>query len=256
MNHLQELLETMRNGSFLAGDGGTFSQPALHRMADDVERVGASAVCFWLGDISTMLELKVIDDLCVLPFKTCWFECEVHAPSSPGKPLIAAMLAHQSSAGVDCAVFSRHLGEWAFVGGVRANKFNDVEMQYQAAVSGDIDSLRLTVTAAKAFLSALHCSNVKREEHHPDAKLQKARAKRGKAPLFSHWTLQLDGKSERGENQGGTHTGPRVHLRRGHPRQYTPGKWTWVQACAVGNKAAGIVHKDYSAGPAMVAAAR
>jgi hypothetical protein len=108
------------------------------------------------------------------------------------------------------------------------------------------------VRACQSFLSALHCCNVKQEEHHPDAKLNKARAKRGKAPLFSYWTLQLDGKTERGNDHGGTHASPRVHLRRGHPRQYTPGKWTWVQPHAVGNKAAGMVHKDYAAGPGLV----
>ncbi len=47
-------------------------------------------------------------------------------------------------------------------------------------------------------------------------------------------------------NFGGTHASPRLHLRRGHPRQYAPGKYCWVQPCVVGNKAAGMVHKDYA----------
>lgn len=256
MNHLQDLLGTITKGSFNAGDGKKFSMPALITMAENVERLGSSAVCFWLGDISNMLCLKVINDLCVLPFNTCWFECEVHLPSSPGHPVFVAMLAHQSSAGFEGVVFSRHLGEWTFVGSVRSSKFSDVDMQGESAVSDNIESLKLTTFAVKAFLSALHCSNVKRQEHHPDAKLQNARAKRGKPPLFSYWTLEVDGKRAHNENQGGSRASSRVHLVRGHPREYEAGKWTWVQAHARGNRAGGMVHKDYSASPKLLVSVR
>jgi hypothetical protein len=44
-------------------------------------------------------------------------------------------------------------------------------------------------------------------------------------------------------------------LPRGHPRQYEPGKWTWVQPHARGNRAHGVVQKDYSAGQALLSAA-
>jgi hypothetical protein len=45
---------------------------------------------------------------------------------------------------------------------------------------------------------------------------------------------------------GGAHASPRLHLRRGHARQFAPGKWTWVRDCAVGNKVAGVISKDYA----------
>jgi len=44
----------------------------------------------------------------------------------------------------------------------------------------------------------------------------------------------------------GTHASPALHLRRGHARQYSPGLYTWVQPCIVGNKKDGLVHKDYA----------
>lgn len=106
--------------------------------------------------------------------------------------------------------------------------------------------MHLSLRLIAQFLSALHCTNVFRQRHPPSEKLQKARTKRGKAPLFSYWTLQLGQKNERGESLGGTHASPRVHLRRGHPRQYAPGKYTWVQPHAVGHRELGMVHKDYS----------
>lgn len=168
------------------------------------------------------------------------------------------MLCHENGGGFNAAVFLRQPGGvWSMEGAVAADSLQAHYMQMHCQAAEDARRGIHTMTyGVKAFLSALHCSNVRRQEHAPDVKLQKARARRGKAPLFSYWTLQLDGKSDRGADHGGTHASPRVHLRRGHPRQYAPGKWTWVQAHAVGNRAAGIVHKDYSAGPAPVAAAR
>jgi hypothetical protein len=105
------------------------------------------------------------------------------------------------------------------------------------------------------FMICLNCSNIKRLEHKPDHALQKSRAKKGKLPLFSYWTLHLDGRSESGESLGGTHASPRVHIRRGHPREYTPGKFTWVQPAVVGNPRMGMVHKDYAITPKLLESA-
>jgi hypothetical protein len=98
--------------------------------------------------------------------------------------------------------------------------------------------------AALKFVAAMHCGNVTQKQTRPADRLNRARVKRGKKPLFSYWTLHLS-RSEAGEALGGTHDSPRVHLRRGHPRQYAPGKYTWVQPHVVGNKTLGMVHKDY-----------
>jgi hypothetical protein len=126
-------------------------------------------------------------------------------------------------------------------------KKDDVYHNVEDAAEGEFSIIQSVIDVMAAFLSALNCTNIKRVEHRPDAKLQKARAKRGKQPLFSYWTLELDlSRAESSESLGGTHASPRLHLRRGHPRQYAPGKFTWVQPCAVGNKKAGMVHKDYA----------
>lgn len=256
MNHLRDLLDTCDGGAFTVVNSAQFSEAECQRIADDILDIGERAVCFWLGDIESTLDLKAIDELCKLPFDTCWFECEVHPPSAPGQSLFAGVLCGHQDGYFNAAVFTRFKGSWAFEGTIHSNRFEDAKMVVRPTSDDAKQVCSLTMFAVKAFLSALHCSNVQRIANAPDAKLQKARAKRGKAPLFSYWTLQLDGKSERDENHGGTHASPRVHLRRGHPRQYAPGKWTWVQACAVGNRAAGMVHKDYRAGPTLTVATR
>lgn len=255
MNHLRDLIDSL-NQSVNAPRESGLTDDELDAMAGWCQSVGERAVAFFVGDISVITELQVVRELVRLPYPTCWFESEVRPPSRPDILMHAGLLLHTFENGT-CAgqVWTKLRGEWLFIGQV----YCDDEPQKWRAAGASRDScevIALQCKAAQCFLSALHCSNVRRQEHIPSAKLQKARAKRGRAPLFSYWTLQLDGKSERGESQGGTHASPRVHLRRGHPRQYAPGKWTWVQACAVGNRAAGMVHKDYKAGPAMVAAAQ
>lgn len=253
MNHLRDLLDSLKNEA-TAPAAAKISAHALNKAADWCDVVGENAVCFSMGDISTALDLQVIPELVVLPYSTCWFEAEAHPPSTPGVAVTCGLLIHRYEDGRCIGlVWSRLKREWRLIGEVSNFERTDKPM----VKAGDADLFEatgMTAKAAMAFLSALHCSNVRREEHAPSEKLQRAREKRGKAPLFSHWTLQLDGGSDRGNDKGGTHASPRVHLRRGHPRQYSPGKWTWVQAHAVGNRAAGVVHKDYNAGPQLLAA--
>lgn len=229
----------------------------LRAALDDAKRIGEQAVCFALGCIDHTVALTAIPELCRLPYQTCWFEAEFQNEDDPTRRVCVGMLCSEEEGGFNAAVFARHTsGWWVLAGVVHADSLQDNEMLVQCpAVDGARRQMHVMTYGVKAFLSALHCTNVRRQEHVPDAKLQKARAKRGKSPLFSYWTLQLDGRCERGHDHGGTHASPRVHLRRGHPRQYAPGKWTWVQAHAVGNRAAGVVHKDYRAGAALVGAA-
>lgn len=256
MNHLRELLDSLKE-SVNAPAEAACSEADLNRMADWCSAVGEQAVSFFVGDIESMLDLKVVPELVRLPYQTCWFESEIRPPARPDIVMIGGLLLHTLDDGVCIGqVWSKLCGEWRFIGQVYCPDLDPDKWVVSGATESLWQIVGMQAKASQCFLSALHCLNVRRQEHTPSAKLQKARAKRGKAPLFSYWTLQLDGKSERGENQGGTHASPRVHLRRGHPREYAPGKWTWVQAHAVGNRAAGVVHKDYSAGPALAVAAR
>lgn len=96
------------------------------------------------------------------------------------------------------------------------------------------------------FVAALNCSNTYLVSNEPSAKLQKARLKRGKLPLFEYKTLHVKLNETRVKKQpgGGTHASPRVHLRRGHIRHLPQGN-IWVNACVVGDKSKGVIHKDY-----------
>lgn len=100
--------------------------------------------------------------------------------------------------------------------------------------------------AALTVFMALGCSNVATVDNIPPAAINKKRAKSGKFPIMSHKTLVIvvDDKKASGQPMGGTHSSPRVHLRRGHIRNLGSGKRVWVQSCVVGSKH-GIVTKDY-----------
>lgn len=256
MNHLRDLLDSLSVSITTSASSGITAED-LQRIGDRTAIAGEWAVAFSMGDLSSIIDLQVVPELVRLPYQTCWFECEIRPPSAPNIVLCAGLLVHTADNGKgDGTVWLKRDGEWRFLGAVLNTHLHADEWVAASKVDHHAQAVLTLIRGTQCFLSALHCSNVRRQEHAPDAKLQKARAKRGKAPLFSYWTLQLDGKTERGEDRGGTHASPRVHLRRGHPRQYVPGKWTWVQAHAVGNRAAGVVHKDYSAGLALTAAAR
>lgn len=206
----------------------------------------ANAMCFWMGDVQEISKLTLLPEICVLPFDNCWFEADLqHETESMVMGLLTARKAdHTMLYG-----FVRVRQDWKFVQAMQMECFNGKPLRWSKPGGSTFACMNFIRRYVGQFLSALHCVNVSRQCHLPSEKLQKARAKRGKAPLFSYWTLQLGPKNERGEALGGTHASPRVHLRRGHPRQYAPGKYTWVQPHAVGHRELGMVHKDYSAGP-------
>lgn len=96
------------------------------------------------------------------------------------------------------------------------------------------------------FIAALNCSNVSAaRESAPSRLSNERRKKKGKQPFFTYHTLLVDQhERQSSEYKGGNHASPRVHLRRGHIRRL-PDKNVWVNATVVGNKSAGMVHKDY-----------
>jgi len=256
MNHLRELLETKASNWYATANlTGALPRKIESRdvpiLQNQVRTFGSRAMSFWLDDVTETKGMTVIPELCRLPFDACWFEWT-------GKDIGAVtygVLVFAVKEKIRVIAFARVKKNWCLL---FLREYETLSRPWfeKPDECGDERKPEAFMYIICSFLSALHCSNIKREEHAPEAKLQQSRASRGKAPLFSYWTLQLDGKSERGEDKGGTHASPRLHLRRGHPRQYAPDKWTWVQACAVGNKALGMVHKDYTAGPALLVPAR
>ena len=120
----------------------------------------------------------------------------------------------------------------------RKEGFEDMEM-------GAIAALILMVTA----IEVINCSNVIVLDSPEPKHINRARAKKGKLPLYTFKTLHIKTgpRMEReGRGAGTTHAPPRVHLRRGHIRRLANGNTVWVQPCVVGDKTRGVVHKDYS----------
>lgn len=248
MNHLREVL-SIEDGAILIDEG--LNPKGLSSVLSAFRREAESAVCFWVGSADEMYPLAIIPELCRLPFEKCWFEVLVATPGEP--PYVAAAFVtrgenHTESGAFTSVVFQRlGGGRWAYTGGIYGTVYD--YSFFLCHPDSEVECVAMLGTVFR-FLSALHCSNVTRENHAPSEKLQRSRARRGKRPLFSYWTLNvLHGGGIGGGSRGGTHASPRVHLRRGHPRQYAPGKWTWVQPHAVGNPAAGVVHKDYALSP-------
>lgn len=214
-----------------------------------------------MGDFHSFPNEHSIREICRLPFKTCWFESgfvNEHGQLETVCIFVSADLpaGPDGNRGV-VQVWTRggRFGRegWAF-GSMATPMDADLEPSLRlenARWACYPDAPIIQQQTAQVlhilyrYLTLINCTNVVRTEHRPDAALQRARAKRGKKPLFSYWTLELQPDRSEGAHLGGTHTSPRLHLRRGHPRQYAPGKYTWVQPHVVGNKSLGMIHKDY-----------
>lgn len=76
------------------------------------------------------------------------------------------------------------------------------------------------------------------------------RVRQGKAPQYDWETIVIEPPAPKAAPQGGTHTSPRWHERRGHWRTTRSGKRCWVRNCEVGDKAKGAVFHDYVINPA------
>lgn len=240
-NHLRELIDDVERREVMIPDGVSFATEKM--VLTDFLIKSESAICFDCGSFLSMDGIRVVSELANPPFETTWLEFSIPEQFNGGG--ITGILVGDMHPGICGYVFTRKNHQWIFQLWFSA----DGE---KIKASGDAVQFKINefsqnvVVAVRAFFTALHCENVLRKESRPEQKIQKARARRGKKPLFSYWTLELQSSRVEGDECGGTHSSPRLHLRRGHPRQYVKGKWTWVQPCLVGNKSLGMIHKDYS----------
>jgi hypothetical protein len=125
-------------------------------------------------------------------------------------------------------------------------------VQVKALLRDQVDALDLDLGSNKPFIrfyaSICHTlanNYVETEDTEPDAKENRVRRIKGKAPLFTYKTLVIgEPKPKIKTGKGGTHASPRSHLRRGHYRTGKNGNRYWVSAAFV-NGAPGFVHKDY-----------
>lgn len=248
MNHLHELLD---HDIDLLYRPKILELETARTLHNEFSKLAQHAVCFAMGDTGSMDGLAQIEELSKrLPYPTCWFEASVDDGGQPS--LLIGYLAHTMPSGaIRIYTYERTGQRWSMANVAQVDRVWSTEAAICPKCEKTVGQVFLALSMLRAFLSAMNCMNVSRKENRPSTKLQKARKGRGKALLFSYWTLILNGRSL-SEHHGGTHASPRVHLRRGHPRQYALGKWTWVQPCAVGNRAAGMVHKDYRAGKRML----
>ena len=211
----------------------------------DIDRfmllVKENAICFDIGKENEIVKFKIIADILILPFSVCYFEIKAEENNygylciQDGNK-ISGYVVSLAHIGV---IFYFSIDKQTIDEGITIHNGN-TDFENKLAFS--------LLDRLCKYISAINCINIKTVETKPDSKLQKARIKRGKLPIYSFHTLYLNlGKESSSSAHGGTHASPRLHLRRGHPREFSPGKWTWVQPCVVGNKALGVVHKDYAA---------
>lgn len=256
MNHLHEMLDQFESRE--VGVNGEFTEFEEAYALRLISQARSQAVCFDIGPVVGMA--GPIPDPALYqetPFPVCWFEFEDEGitwafltkqsrDSETGRYSFTAILFSRDALEIP----GNPSGKWTVMAMFPAEGASLADLFGKSIPkSYGVDPFRVLVTGVRRFVSIINCKNVHLMENSPPSKLQKKRAKKGKTPLFSYWTLHLRGRGENGEEMGGTHESPRVHLRRGHPRQYAPGKWTWVQPCVVGNPERGMVHKDYAASP-------
>jgi hypothetical protein len=251
MNHLHQVLDDFAAGRIY--NPREFPQRQVESALSIFAQQAPKAIVFDCGDAEDLSQFKVIESLCRLPYQVCWFEATIPFRGQDRRALAGALCSGDGDGFVGIQVFRKFEGLWVLAGVLTGEAWvGPGEMKYFGARDEHTVSVcQAMVSCIQRFLSALHCRNVIRVEERPDAKLTKARTRRGKHPLFSTWTLHLDLAHEetvRDEGPGhGDRAPPRIHLVRGHPRQYAAGEWCWVRAHARGNRAAGVVHKDYKA---------
>lgn len=247
MVHLREMLEkdisivrTIRDRA------GELPLKIMDRLRDCAD----NAICFNFGEVDDLLDLRAtsMDAMHVsLPYDYVWFEFNVSFNERGEIPILfAAMAENVANNEVLLTVILRKLGEYMYVGcGETKNNLRLIHPLHPAVDNFAYGAARGILRTA---LCAMQCVNITATECVPPKKLQKARQKRGKQPLFSYWTLDIDIPrfNHNTNDLGGTHRSPRLHLRRGHIRQLASGNYCWVQPHVVGNKKLGVVHKDYS----------
>lgn len=256
--HLHDLIEQVDKRSVLSETPPGVDSPegSVTQLVVRARQLAQQAICFDVGESTELDGLRRIPGLFKLPYRTCWFEVTIAKEERVREVGLVGVLAVQSDDdSIDLWFFDR--GEargslWCFFG--KGTGLHEVQSPQagSVALNGGYwpgpDGLVDVAQNLWMYLSALNCINVERVEERPDAKLQAARARKGRLPLFSTWTLALDlnrGASDAAAG-GGTHASPRLHLRRGHARCIASGQHVWVSAHVVGSKQSGLVTKDYA----------
>ena len=97
-----------------------------------------------------------------------------------------------------------------------------------------------------SFVSLINSKSTQTTVSEPPEKLNKARARRGKAPMLSVRYVDVPAIESTARGTGGTHASPRLHWRRGHMRRLAD-RLVPVSPCLVGSAEAGTVQQIYRA---------
>jgi hypothetical protein len=217
---------------------------------DPIRELLGDAVRFCCGPIDDLPKLQVSKfDILRPPFPVTVLEFE-HADD---KPLICTIVFIKDIGDDNGFLFIsgqkiRATGEWRTIKPCIGRK-NELGGFSFEGYTDQQDYAGIWFCWSAHIFQLLNCTNIVSIEHVAPIKLNKKRIAQGKCPVFSFKTLRVKVPNEGREKKpslGGTHSNPRVHLRRGHIRRLPTGKSTWVQSCVVGSLEKGAVHKDYS----------
>jgi len=246
VNKIYSLMNDLNRGRLLADD---LAKSAGLVSIDEIRNRARRAVCFDFGEADALSQIKPLDDV-RLPFPVVWVEFDAIVYSDKTKDesrMRCAVLLEERDNGARydgyTFLWNGHHWKylWLFIG---KRNCSDWTTTYLPDF-GETATQDYPFGVVFRGCSVMKCANINIEEERP-SKLVAMRAKKRKLPLFSTWTLHIKQSAHESRNLGGTHASPRVHLRRGHVRQYSPGMFTWVQPCVVGKKELGIIHKDYA----------
>lgn len=209
--------------------------------ARDALEAANTAVCFDIGDSSEFHDMPMQTELCRLPYPCCWLNFRM-------TDVNFGALCRERAGALEMDLFSEYGREWVYVFHAALHVKNE-EWDVLCYPREQVPIAQSTAGLILTFLTALNCCNVRRILVEAPAALNAARSRRGKLPIFEHWTLDLripSGGVDEDIDLGGTHASPRLHLRRGHvKRSAKSGRWWWVRAHIVGRKELGLITKGY-----------
>ncbi len=132
---------------------------------------------------------------------------------------------------------------------------DDPKMQQET-----ITAVYMLLYVPQLAISFMHCKNIIIHSEEPSAKLQKARERRGKLPLFTFKTLEIKPITKLLKEEGESETKGlqyALHICRGHFKDFSQGKGLfgknkglfWWDSQVRGSRQIGAVIKDYKVSP-------
>jgi hypothetical protein len=265
--YAHKLLANIVDSSFLKNKDKDYDE----RKEYVLDKVKTSAVHFSFGDYDQFLEIcgtashdKNLAKFLKLPYECCFFmsnqkkECAhigllvENSPDPEGGIDVYALYYSLQARQTLFLPLMLHVlhDKWGIAPMIKDYKENtDSEAMIKLLGSNSKD-----LVCAATYL--LNTKNLVLVDNNPPPKLQKKRNRKGKLPLHSYKTLEikLPGSAKKATNGSGQGNLNRIHLCRGHFKEYTEenplfGKYTglyWWQPHARGSKEKGIINKDYN----------